>query len=60
MGVDTRISDMVKELLDYDGESGNREMTDWEVNFVEDLKETHVFSPKQIAKVEEVWQEIYK
>lgn len=55
---------MVKELLEYDGESGKRALTDWEIEFIESVgkkadEPDPTFSIKQAAKLEQIWQEIF-
>lgn len=56
---------MVKELLDYNGESGKRSLTDWEIEFIESVGKkaeamaTPALSIKQAAKLEQIWQEIF-
>lgn len=55
---------MMKELLDYDGESGTRPLTDWELNLIENLgskvdEPNPTFSIKQAAKLEQIWQEVF-
>lgn len=55
---------MVKELLDYDGETGTRPLTEWEIEFIESVgkkadEENPTFPIKQASKLEQIWQEIF-
>lgn len=43
---------MVRELLDL--ESG---LTDWEVNFLDDIAGRESFTPKQSQTIERIWEE---
>ena len=59
-----KIVGMLKELLDYDGESGARPLTDWEIEFAESMNTIAgdpeaVFSIKQAAKIEHICQEVF-
>ncbi len=56
---------MVVELLEYDGETGARRLTDWEIKFLEDIK--HIvdgcfvyLSTNQASKLDQIWQEIFR
>lgn len=59
---------MRQEVLDYDGEGGNRRLTDWEIDFVQGLLGRFAHQPdetppmltgRQAKKLEEIWQEIF-
>lgn len=58
----TRHKDMIAELLDHDPDADGREMSAWELQFVESLdKRDHrlALTEAQIRKLEEVWERIF-
>lgn len=56
MSIDNeRIAGMVRELLDYDG---NRSMSAWELNFIENVEKLSQFTQKQADKIEDVWSKV--
>jgi len=53
---------MVSELLDYDGESGARPLSEWEIRFLEGINPRATvgrLSPKQSNKLVEIWRDIF-
>ena len=54
---------MLKELLDYDGDSGNRPLTDWEVNFTDNIRgavlEPATLTLRQKEKLEVIWNDVF-
>ena len=46
---------MARELLDYDGD---RRMSSWELEFIENMSERGTFSESQASKVQEIWDKI--
>lgn len=56
MSIDNeRIAGMVRELLDYDGD---RSMSAWELNFIENVGKLSQFTQKQADKIEDVWDKV--
>lgn len=54
---------MLRELLDYDGESGKRPLNDWEMAFIDSLdgRLQHLsgyLTPNQRAKLAEIWNAV--
>ena len=55
---------MLRELLDYDGESGSRTLRGWEVKFIESLElrlghHEGFLTANQQARLAEVWEGVF-
>jgi hypothetical protein len=53
---------ILAELLAYDGETGHRPLTDWEIRFIErlsTLREDEHLSQAQRDKLDEVWKAVF-
>jgi len=55
---------MLRELMDYDGESGHRPLTDWELRFIQtlEMRLEHLgafLTGNQQAKLAEVWEGVF-
>jgi len=53
---------MIDELLNYDGESGNRELTAWEIEFLQSINgraRDFGLTAKQDAKLSAIWQSVF-
>jgi hypothetical protein len=59
------VSKMLDELLDYDGDTGNRPLTDWEMGFIDSMRSKReseaphgpLFTINQAAKLVQIWNE---
>lgn len=58
---DNEYPKMIGELLGYDGTSGNRELTNWEIDFLENIEvfASVVLTGRQQQKLEEIWQAVF-
>ena len=59
------VTRLLLDLLDYDGESGNRALEDWEIQFIESLNlrlQHHqaYLTPAQRAKLSEIWEAVFR
>jgi len=54
--------EMLDELLAYDGDSGKRSLTDWEMTYLDSINRQRMkgwFSDKQRKKLAEIWHEVF-
>jgi len=55
--------EMLRELLGHDPDDDGRRMTDWEVQFVEEMErridQGGTISSRQANKIAEIWQRIF-
>lgn len=58
----SRFRGMLNELLQYDGETGNRSLTDWEVKFIDSIgfaATEGILTSRQESKLAEIWDQIF-